>query len=172
MTAGPKFLQDEMAHSGLPGTINPFECYEAGQQDRGQRSGRALNRCCDAPFSGPHNVFIECDGSVPRGDRLGRRVRFHGSFVQIYGAFPMEATERPGVENATPASSSSRMIDAKDIVSTVTIRSRFVPSWRSITSLVPSASFDECCASQKVPFLVPIEDGGDALRAARPERSV
>src|SRR5437667_9598065 len=42
MTAGPKFLQDEMAHSGLPGTINPFECYEAGQQDRGQRSGRAL----------------------------------------------------------------------------------------------------------------------------------
>src|SRR5437667_145796 len=80
--------------------------------------------------------------SVPRGDRLGRRVRFHGSFVQIYGAFPMEATERPGVENATPASSSSRMIDAKDLVSTVTIRSRFVPSLRYSRSLGPRAPVD------------------------------
>src|SRR5207302_11367901 len=37
---------------------------------------------------------------------------------------------------------------------------------------LPRALPDERGASQKVPFLVPIEDGGDALRAARPERSV
>src|SRR3989440_1379823 len=57
MTAGPKFLHDEMAYRGLPGTINAFECYEAGQQDRGQRSGRTLNRCCDAPFLWPAQRF-------------------------------------------------------------------------------------------------------------------
>src|SRR5207302_9776615 len=142
MTAGPKFLHDQMADGGLPGAVNPFECHEAGEQDRGQRSGRALNRCRDAPFPGPHNVFIECDGSVPPGDRLGGRVRFHGSFVQIYGAFPTEATARPGAENASPASSSSRMTGARDIVSTVMIRSRFVPSRRSSRSLGPRAPVD------------------------------
>ena len=147
MTAGPKFLHDEMAHGGLPGAVNPFECHEAGQQDRGQPSGRALNRCRDAPVHAAHNVFIECDGSVPPGDRLGGRVRFHGSFVQIYGGFPTEATERPGVENATPVSSSSRMTGAKDIVSTVTIRSRFVPLRPSSRSLGPRAPVDVLVAA-------------------------
>jgi hypothetical protein len=120
-----------MAHRCLAGTVNAFECDEACEHARGQRSQRTLNRCRDARLPRPHNVFIECDGSVALGDRLGGRVRFHGNFVRICGGLPTAATARPGAENAIRASSSSRMIAAKDIASTALIRSRFARSPRS-----------------------------------------
>ena len=60
-----------MAHSGLPRTVNAFERDEAREHAQGQRSQRALNRGRDVPYPWSHNVFIECDGSVARGDRLG-----------------------------------------------------------------------------------------------------
>jgi hypothetical protein len=64
MAASPERFSNKSAHRRLPGTINPLERDEPGEQARRERMRWTLTRRPAPGFPLAHNVFIESYGSV------------------------------------------------------------------------------------------------------------